>query len=89
MNKLRLELETLSVESFDTSAVPELLRGTVHGLSRDEDSIDTCQSGCQQSDLCTVTEHSCVEETWETCYGGSCFGVSCGPAGSCSEGCWV
>ena len=93
MRKLRLELDALAVESFDTSAVPGLLRGTVHGLSqettRDDDSIDTCQTGCQQSETCTVTEDTCADETWETCYGATCYGVSCGPAGSCSEGCWV
>jgi hypothetical protein len=93
MKKLALELESLAVESFPTTGAPGVSAGTVNAYeSRTvpvDESIDTCQSGCQQTDTCTVTEYSCVEQTWATCYGATCFGVSCGPAGSCSQGCYV
>lgn len=94
MRKLALVLDSLAVESFPTTAVPGERAGTVNAhesrtILPGEDSIDTCQTGCQQTDTCTVTDYSCVDHTWDTCVGPTCYGVSCGPIGSCSNGCYV
>lgn len=90
MKKLTLDLEELAVESFDTTPLRRVARGTVRGFDsqQPQDSQDSaCYTTCAGSDQCTVTEVSCVEETWDTCYGATCFGESCGPQGSCSQGC--
>lgn len=90
MKKLSLDLDTLAVESFDTEPARRAARGTVRGFdSLGSRERDASEYPCNTEWGCQVTEESCVEQTWDTCYGNTCFGVSCGPAGSCSVGCYV
>jgi hypothetical protein len=60
MKKLRLEIDTLRVDSFPAGA-PELARGTVHG--RDRTAIaDTC--GCQDTSI----KFACFCTEYQTCF---------------------
>jgi hypothetical protein len=97
MKKLNLGLEDLAVESFDTTPVFRRSMGTVRGhmpggtVALVGNSMETCEGGtCGGSGYytCEITCHACVGgETDGTCVGTTCFGESCGGAGSCSQGC--
>ncbi|HEX8245808.1 MAG TPA: hypothetical protein VF541_20005 [Longimicrobium sp.] len=97
MKKLTLEVEALSVESFEIT--PRGLGvGTVLGresgsIQPDDSQNSACDTACGGTEYytCQPTEYACVEHTdnADTCLGPTCFGVSCGPAGSCSQGCFV
>ncbi|HEU0012485.1 MAG TPA: hypothetical protein VFQ45_02315 [Longimicrobium sp.] len=43
MRKLKLDLDELEVQSFDTTTDPGAPRGTVHGAETDE---ETCEKSC-------------------------------------------
>jgi hypothetical protein len=73
MKKRRLEIDTLTVESFDTSA-PGTARGTVraHGASEFPCTWDTCLKSCGWSEIDCYTQ-GCRTD-WNTCgqYGSCC-----------------
>ena len=53
MKKMRLELDELRLQSFNTSEAPSQHRGTVNGHANPTDEVgDTCTAICQ-SDACT------------------------------------
>jgi hypothetical protein len=64
MRKIRLDLEKLDVETFDTSGAEVEARGTVHGhysqVGTCDGRVGTCQygascgAGCPGTRLCTV-----------------------------------
>lgn len=61
MRKIRLEIENLSVESFDTAADPSAGRGTVHGHHTHLDL--SCEGSCFQTNCgaeCTY-DHGCTQ----------------------------
>ena len=66
MRKLRLHLDELAVESFDTAKTPADARGTVHANS----AYNTCQWSCQ----CETT-HEPTGYGQETCDGYQTCGV--------------
>lgn len=84
MKKISLDLDTLSVQSFETTANPARLRGTVRAAGATED----CQSqGLSYCGSCFHTD--CVELTCgapceptvgDSCHG-SCMGPSCDAPG--------
>jgi hypothetical protein len=93
MKKTRLDLDSLSVESFDTTAAPEG-RGTVHG------NADTFQSYCSDGRTCIDTcDYTCNQYNatcGSTCVGscepsgcGTCVDASCGDTycGTCDPHC--
>ncbi len=58
MRKLKLEVETLAVESFPTLPPEAAERGTVHGADNHTREIyctkgDTCRTSCCQVGECT------------------------------------
>jgi hypothetical protein len=79
MKKIRLALDTLQVESFDTAA-RSTARGTVRANSGDSVDIctwDTCYDSCGWSDIDCYTQ-GCRTD-W----------VTCGDNGSCCPAvCW-
>lgn len=70
MPKLRLSLEQLTVDSFDTSATAAA-RGTVRGEEC------TCQTDCTCPG-CPTCDNTCHESCYESCYG------TCPPNWSCN-----
>ena len=77
MNKLKLTLESLAVESFDTTAVAKE-KGTVFGEQC------TCQTVCSCPG-CPSCDATCA---W-TCDDATCAGqASCG-GNTCDGTCWV
>lgn len=103
MKKLTLDLDALAVDTFDTTPLQGLGRRTVHahsgevpigggtdqgtcGCTAYED--ETCQMMCTNDAVCNATEVSCPDP-YHTLAPTCRFGVSCGPAGSCSDGCYV
>lgn len=94
MNKLKLQLDDLQVESFQTERGKEALRGTVKGnappTSFCTDYIDcTWDFGCEtQLNSCGGTCQTCAGGSCEnTCYG-SCYG-SCGATcATCGASCF-
>jgi hypothetical protein len=101
MKKIRLELDTLAVESFDTTAGKSEERGTVHahrppyteGLECE--SIDVCTNwDCTYATECGT----CGATNCGTCYGeasccptfcGTCYDWTCGETycGTCDPHC--
>jgi hypothetical protein len=72
--KLRLDLEGLSVDSFDTAA-PATRPGTVFGEECTCPTNCTCP-GCPTCDDTACGQLSCAETCqtcWESCFGGSCY----------------
>jgi hypothetical protein len=57
MKKLRLDVDTLAVESFPTASVDAALKGTVHGLLATRELYctngDTCRTSCGRVGNCT------------------------------------
>jgi hypothetical protein len=90
MRKTRLDLDSLSVESFDTTATPADSRGTVHGnadtfqsyCSDGRTCIDTCDYTCNQYEAtCAGTcqgDASCCPTYCGTCYDYTCGNTYCG-----------
>ena len=59
MKKVRLDAESLRVESFDVEAVAPLLRGTVHGqaVTRLQSNCLSCAGNCSSvPNACFCTE---------------------------------
>jgi hypothetical protein len=85
MRKIALDLDTLSVQSFETTARPAHLRGTVRAAGG---TNEECQSqGLSYCGSCWPTdcvEPSCgppCEPTVGDSCGGSCMGPTCDLAG--------
>jgi len=51
--KLKLSLDDLRVETFETTAGPENAAGTVHALDRDECAACSEYTGCSDCTACT------------------------------------
>jgi hypothetical protein len=81
--KLSLELEALSIESFDTTSAARDARGTVRGNDSEGDDpqptpplyIDVCT--CRPTDLCKTAAYHCATAphtavSCEYTYNGSC-----------------
>jgi hypothetical protein len=89
MRKLRLEIEELAVESFETVVRQAGGRGTVHGNRVPPgDTFQCANTGslCPPTDLCAETD-GCPDTGWVECgysYGGTC-GAS--PPVSLDAGC--
>ncbi|MFL5538370.1 MAG: pinensin family lanthipeptide, partial [Longimicrobiaceae bacterium] len=60
MHKLKLDLDQLSVESFETNATEDARRGTVKAHSH----VHTCGASCY--DTCATCDPSCA--SCVTCY---------------------
>lgn len=77
MKKLRLDFETLCVESFDVS--PDSLRahGTVAGMVRGVVGGDTQKPDCDASGAGTCGHTFCGDDTCGTCDYNSYCGESC------------
>jgi hypothetical protein len=76
MGKLRLELDQLTVDSFDTS-VAQAEKGTVFGEQC------TCYTACTCPGCETCDHTACNQETCQTCQTCQGQGYSCDP--SCNE----
>jgi hypothetical protein len=61
MKKLRLELDELAVESFDTAAT-DALGGTVHGQATEPASCSFCRATCIETgcDTCDNSVDYCT-----------------------------
>lgn len=78
MRKLKLDVEKLSVDSFQT-APGERKSGTVVGQSPITINI-TCESCESEYQLCSVElGATCDQSCWESC-GGTCPCLGCGPS---------
>jgi len=78
MNKLKLDLEQIEVESFSSSDVPAPRRGTVNGHA---ELTEVCNSQTHTWDrLYTCDEYG-------TCYY-SCYDKTCGMLDSCDGTCF-
>ncbi|HEU0012348.1 MAG TPA: hypothetical protein VFQ45_01620 [Longimicrobium sp.] len=90
MKKMRLDLDTLSVESFDTVETPAE-RGTVHGhippdtYARYCSDGTTCVDSCFECTdyasclgTCNATECGTCATNCGTCYDASCGYTYCG-----------
>jgi hypothetical protein len=97
MNKLRLELDALQVDSFETSWLDSRL-GTVHGeqdkFSAGENTqcggVQTCGDGCQgKVSAGPVTECGGVQTCGAGCPDRLTAGgpTNCGGIHTCAEGC--
>lgn len=82
MKKLRLNLDELEVESFETEA-EHAERGTVHGHAQYSAYCPPGES--LQASNCPTCQQTCVA----TCYGqNTCEGVfTCGPGSTCLGTC--
>ncbi len=66
MNKLKLNVESLQVQSFETAAAQDGRLGTVHGLAGPKKTgID--DTNCSAIDAC-ASARGCTE-IFETCFG--------------------
>jgi hypothetical protein len=94
MRKMRLDLDSLFVESFDTTAAPADAGGTVHGnavtfqsyCSDGRTCIDTCDGTCDTD--CGTCASECLScESYCSCptVCGSCAYTMCGMYESCGE----
>ncbi|HEX8695608.1 MAG TPA: pinensin family lanthipeptide [Longimicrobium sp.] len=67
MRKLRLKLDALRVESFETAAAAPREAGTVHGHARPTRQQQTCDLTCE-GDGCPLSGYgSCQPDTCEEC----------------------
>jgi len=74
MKKLSLDLDQLSVESFDTSAVGRP-KGTVRGFDITDSTCYEIDCGCISGGTCNT---DCGQNTCDaTCYDATCAGDSC------------
>lgn len=89
MEKMRLTLDELEVQSFATAANRAGAAGTVHAHA---DTVAECPTG--DANVATCVEYGCVWASGEanSCDGGSCACLSAGCGGSdgCPSGsyCW-
>jgi hypothetical protein len=90
MKKMSLQLDSLCVESFETSATPTPRRGTVRAAGATEGLDPSCGPPCEPTvgDSCWGTCTGCTEGLDPSCgppceptVGDSCFGSCIG----CSE----
>jgi len=76
MKKLRLEIESLEVESFEPVARAEGRRGTVAGNIAAYVSFGCLLTEqCESWDPCLDTQDTCPDTGWQQCgysYGGTC-----------------
>jgi hypothetical protein len=99
MNKLRLDLEALSVESFDTSHAGWMTRGTIRGAMVSPVPIPTypvpvtdgtCAGGSTcggyTCDATCGNGSNCVGTMVDSCKD-TCDANACGTWGSCAENC--
>ena len=86
MRKLTLDLDSLSVQAFETTPPPEVPRGTVHGHdSYERPCTPMCPSRYDEATTCHVSDlGSCVAtcaSCMASCYGPAtcitCMGVEC------------
>ena len=79
MRKITLQLEALTVESFDTTTA-EAPDGTVLAYNRTEGCTNTCGQSCFNTGCtcyATCFPVSCPDGTcWDSC-GGTCYEQSC------------
>ena len=85
MNKLKLVLDDLSVESFDTTTVKKE-RGTVMGEQCTCPTVCTCP-GCPSCD--PTCAYTCDDQTCPNCptCADSCNGTCPGQGWTCNESC--
>lgn len=81
MHKLKLDLDQLTVDSFDTNPSESAQRGTVQGFgptridptcyvtcpSCDNNSCDTCDLSCGYTCGCGATGYTCNDPSCATC----------------------
>ncbi len=78
MKKLKLNLDEIKVESFETNT-QSLTQGTIHALGAEtEGPVDTCY------DFCITQAQTCDYTCWATCTG--TVYVSC-PHNTCDVTC--
>lgn len=66
MEKIRLDLDRLEVETFDTTAPDDAARGTVHGHWSQMGTCDGYVATCQQNGTCAFG-----------CGSRGCTGIQC------------
>lgn len=81
MRKLRLELEALTVDSFDTTAV-EVPKGTVLAQEGTRGCSISCVDSCLQTQCTCAGINTCQQSCNGTCVGYSCQGPTC--VGTCA-----
>ena len=83
MNKLKLRLDDLSVESFDTERM-EKEKGTVVG-----EQLCTCNS-CPGQATCDYTcdDATCPQTCDDNTCAVSCYGTCAASCDTCSPSCW-
>ncbi|HYR10567.1 MAG TPA: hypothetical protein VEQ60_22515 [Longimicrobium sp.] len=94
MNKLRLDLDALQVESFHPAALDNW-EGTVHGaqdkLSAGENTqcggVQTCGDGCNKVSAGAVTECGGVQTCGAGCPPTAGGDTKCGGIQTCGAGC--
>jgi hypothetical protein len=100
MKKIRLDLDTLSIESFDTMVTPEE-RGTVQGHIPPDTYARYCSDGttcydscdyCSGYVSCNASECGTCATNCGTCYAtdcGTCYDATCGQTycGTCDPYC--
>lgn len=82
MNKMRLDLDSLAVESFETQATYG--RGTVVGAAERElqqqgHPVPATYPNCSQIDACP--------SAWACTPNGTCYDATCGQANTCVKTC--
>lgn len=94
MNKLRLDLDALQVDSFHTAS-PDNWEGTVHG-AQDKVSgggatqcggVQTCGDGCNKVSAGAVTECGGVQTCGAGCPPTAGGDTKCGGIQTCGAGC--
>ncbi|HYW12345.1 MAG TPA: hypothetical protein VE871_10310 [Longimicrobium sp.] len=73
MNKLKLHLDDLSVESFDTVKMEEA-KGTVVGEQCTCPGVNTCDFTCDDA-TCVGSCQTCSPSCWDTCRPRQCYGT--------------
>lgn len=90
MRKITLQLESLAVESFDTTAVAAL-HGTVLAFDRTEACTNTCGDSCFNSACTCPGNNTCGQASCNgTCAGYTCdlsCQISCGTCGGPFSNC--
>ena len=91
MNKLRLDLDDVVVESFPTVATPAEMRGTVEGRGTEEVSngggLDGCAvAGCSGKGNCSWNMECSVDQCSDACtgYPGCSYDDNCSQLEGCT-----
>lgn len=90
MKKMRLDLDTLAIESFDTTGIDESTRGTVKGHLPPDTYWRYCSDGLTCADSCDVScAGSCYDPSCGQTYCGTCHDWTCGETycGTCDPYC--